>query len=397
MHAALRLGLSALILTTFVTTAFVRCGPQEASAQDANATKPSEQPVATMRHGNRPRAPKPVEAAPPEQPAAAPTPPPAAEPAKPAASPAKSPDELPPKFPFSVGTAGEDIAGVVARGTPIYKWADEHGFTEGPACAPDGSMYFTDVAGSQVLQVDAMGAKVALKDSKGMNGLFFSKDGVLYGCQSGEQRIVAIDVSPETAAKKERVRVICDKGPGGAPLGKVNDLVLDRSGGIWFSAPVIGRKREGNAPDAVYYVPVTGGEAVQVVRDDKVVAPNGVHLSPDGKTLYVLPYLSLNMMAYPVLGPGKLGPGTVFYAIPSGTRETIGGDGLTVDIKGNVYITVPARSSVFVLSPEGKPLGMIRFPERPSNCALGGTEGKTLFVTAQKSVYAIEVEGSRSR
>jgi len=393
MHAALRLGLSAL----FLTTAFVRCGPKEASAQDANTQKPSE-PVAAMRHGNRPRAPKPADTAPPVQPPAAaptPTPPPTAEPAKPAA--AKSPDELPPKFPFSVGTAGEDIAGVVARGTPIYKWADEHGFTEGPACAPDGSMYFTDVAGNQVLQVDAMGAKVALKDSKGMNGLFFAKDGVLYGCQSGEQRIVAIDVSPEAAAKKDRVRVICDKGPGGAPLGKVNDLVLDRSGGIWFSAPVIGRKREGNAPDAVYYVPTAGGEAVQVVRDDKVVAPNGVHLSPDGKTLYVLPYLSLNMMAYPVLGPGKLGPGKVFYSIPSGTRETIGGDGLTVDIKGNVYITVPARSAVFVLSPEGTPLGMIRFPERPSNCALGGTEGKTLFVTAQKSVYAIEVEGSRSR
>ena len=49
------------------------------------------------------------------------------------------------------------------------------------------------------------------------------------------------------------------------------------------------------------------------------------------------------------------------------------------------------------LSPEGKPLGMIRFPERPSNCALGGKDGRTLFVTAQKGVYAIDIEGARSR
>jgi hypothetical protein len=49
------------------------------------------------------------------------------------------------------------------------------------------------------------------------------------------------------------------------------------------------------------------------------------------------------------------------------------------------------------LSPEGKPLGMIRFPERPSNCALGGKDGRTLFVTAQKGVYSIDVEGARSR
>jgi hypothetical protein len=49
------------------------------------------------------------------------------------------------------------------------------------------------------------------------------------------------------------------------------------------------------------------------------------------------------------------------------------------------------------LSPEGKPLGMIRFPERPSNCALGGKDGRTLFVTAQKGVCSIDVEGARSR
>ncbi len=307
---------------------------------------------------------------------------------------------LPVKWPVIDGAAGEDIPGIVAKGTHIYKWSDGHNFTDGPACSPDGVMYFTDIPGNSLLRIDPQGAAIAMKETKGMNGVFFAKDGTLYGCQSAEQRIVAITL--ENGVAKGEPRVVCDKRAGdggvtGTALGRVNDLVLDRSGGIWFSAPVIGRKKSGNAPDAVYYCPVEGGEAIEVVRDDKVVAPDGVHLSPDSKTLYVLPYLSLDVMAYPIVGPGKLGAGKVLYTIPGGTRETIGGDGLTVDTRGNIYITVPARAAVFVLSPEGKPLGMIRFPERPSNCALGGKDGRTLYVTAQKGVYSIDVEGSRSR
>jgi gluconolactonase len=105
----------------------------------------------------------------------------------------------------------------------------------------------------------------------------------------------------------------------------------------------------------------------------------------------------MDIMAYPIEGPGKLGAGKVFYSIPGGTRETIGGDGCTVDAKGNLYVAVPPRAAIFVISPEGKPLGQIRFPERVSNCALGGKDGKTLYVTATGGVYAIDVENARSR
>ena len=308
------------------------------------------------------------------------------------------PAALPAKWPVKVGAAGEDIPGVCAKGTPIFHWSDGHNFTEGPACAPDGTMYFTDVPGGEILRIDPQGAQVASKEAKNPFGLFFGKDGMAYCADGAGQRIVAIDLATG------KTRTVCDRravaegaDPADNKLGKVNDLVLDRSGGIWFTAPVIGRKREGSAPDAVYFVPVEGGEAVQVVRDDKVVAPNGVHLSPDSKTLYVVPYISRDVMAYPIEGPGKLGAGKVLYTIPSGTRESTAGDGITVDTKGSIFIAVPARSAIFVLSPEGKPLGMIRIPERPSNCALGGKEGRTLYVTAQTGVYAIDVEGARSR
>ena len=302
---------------------------------------------------------------------------------------------LPAKWPQIAGAAGEDISGVVKKGTTIYTWSEGHNFTEGPACAPDGRVYFTDIPGNQVMQVDAMGARIALKDSKGMNGLYFAKDGTLYGCQGNPGAIVAIDVV------KNETRIVCDKrspiGETGVSLGRLNDLVIDDDNGIWFTAPVIGGVRAKRAPDSVYYVPTTGGEAIEVIAPGEMRAPNGVHLSPDGKTLYVLPYSTRAMMAYPIEGPGKLGAGKLFYEIPAGTRETIGGDGLTVDTQGNVYITVPARSAIYVLSPQGKPLGEIRLPERPSNCALGGKDGKTLWITASTGVYAIDVEHARAR
>jgi len=317
-------------------------------------------------------------------------------PAQPPAADTPPAKPLPPRWPMQAGEAGEDIEGIVKKGAPILKWSESHNFTEGPACTADGVVYFTDIPANEIIRVDPMGAKVVMKDAKGTNGLFVAKDGTLYGCQGNPGAIIAIDPAAGTVREVSAKRAETVE-PTGDSLGRLNDLVVDGDDGIWFTAPVIGGRREGRAPDAVYFVPATGGPATQVMQDDAVRAPNGVHLSPDGKTLYVLPYLTQKLMAYPIEGPGKLGAGRVFYEIPSGTRETIGGDGLTVDVKGNLYITVPARAAVFVLSPEGKALGMIRFPERPSNCALGGKEGRTLYVTAQTSVYSIEVAHPRSR
>ncbi len=318
------------------------------------------------------------------------------EPPTPTAAPTTPPIPLAAKWPVKAGEAGEDIAGVVAKGTPIMQWSSGHTFTEGPACSTDGTVYFVDIPANELLRVDAMGAVSVTKKSNATFGLYLAKDGTLYGAQANPGAITKID--PQSGA----ITVLCDArataaAESGKSLGRLNDLVVDDDGGIWFTAPVIGRKKAGSAPDAVYFVPAKGGEATEVLCHETLRAPNGIHLSSDGKTLLVVPYLTLDIMAYPIEGPGKLGAGRVFYSIPSGTRETIGGDGLTVDSKGNVYVVIPPRAAVFVLSPEGKPLGQIRFPERTSNCALGGKDGKTLYVTATSGVYAIDVENPRAR
>ena len=300
------------------------------------------------------------------------------------------------KWPRRIGEAGEDIPGIVKKGTPIYKWSEGHNFTEGPACATDGTVYFVDIPANEILRVDPMGARSVTTKSNATFGLYLAKDGTLYGAQANPGAITKVD--PASGS----ITVVCDKRAeahekSGTALGRLNDLVVDDDGGIWFTAPVLGRRREGAPPDAVYFVGKGASEAVEVVADAKLRGPNGIHLSPDGKTLYVSPYLSTTIMAYPIEAPGKLGPGREFYRIPGGTRETIGGDGLTVDDKGNLYVAVPPRAAIFVISPEGKALGQIRFPERTSNCALGGKDGKTLYVTATSGVYAIDVEHARAR
>ena len=94
-------------------------------------------------------------------------------------------------------------------------------------------------------------------------------------------------------------------------------------------------------------------------------------------------------MAYPVEAPGKLGEGRALFELlqPEGRTNT-GGDGLTVDTKGNLYIT--SWLGVQVVSPQGKHLRTLSFPEKPANVTFGGKNRSTLYVTARKSVYTLE-------
>ena len=64
-----------------------------------------------------------------------------------------------------------------------------------------------------------------------------------------------------------------------------------------------------------------------------------------------------------------------------------GGDGLTVDVKGNLYITTGLGIQVY--DPAGKLLGIITFPEQPANCTFGGPDGTTLYATARTSLYSV--------
>ncbi len=274
-------------------------------------------------------------------------------------------------------------------------------FTEGPASDGKGSLYFCDLPTEKLYRVDSRGnLSTFLESSLRTNGLYFHRDGRLFACETGSSKVsgspsqvVAFDIDTK---QRTVIAQFCD----GRPFSRVNDLVIDSGGGVYFSD--IGGSRQRSATDApqsskqptgesgVYYV-TADGEVSQLVSD--VLKCNGVLLSPDEKTLYVLPSGDVGtLLAYPILEPGKIGRGRALCRlIQNSEDESRGGDGLTVDIRGNLYLTCPHANCIQIVSPDGVTLGRIDFPEGPANCTFGGANEKTLFVTARTSLYAVEM------
>jgi gluconolactonase len=257
-------------------------------------------------------------------------------------------------------------------------------FTEGPAADHYGNVYFSDIPNERIHKVDADGKLSVFREkSKHANGLMLNAKGEIVACEMDGQ-VVAY-----SADGKSR-RVVADKHDG-KRFNAPNDLVIDKQGGVYFTDPAFGAPMPlPQGKTAVYYVSADG--KVTRLLDD-LPNPNGVILSPDEKTLYVIPSGQARMMAYPVEGPGKLGAGRVFCTLKQ-RREggNAGGDGLTVDTKGNLYITSELGLQVF--NPDGKLLGIIALPEQPANVTFGGKDLKTLYVTARTSLYTVPMEAT---
>lgn len=137
----------------------------------------------------------------------------------------------------------------------------------------------------------------------------------------------------------------------------------------------------------MYYI-TAAGEVARVTDD--IAAPNGIALSPDGSKLYVAPSGQAEMLVYNVDGPGKLSGGQTLCSLkqPEGKNNT-GGDGMTVDVQGNLYFTTNLGVEIF--SPEGKHRGLVVFPEQPANVTFAGSDRKTMYVTARTGLYRVRM------
>jgi gluconolactonase len=261
------------------------------------------------------------------------------------------------------------------------------GFTEGPAWDGAALLYFTDIPNAKIHAVDADGNVTLFAESTGpCNGLMFNADGELVACSMGGE-LVAWNVV--TKAK----RVLAAEYEG-KRFNAPNDLVIDAAGGVYFTDPMFRAPQPlPQGGQGVYYYAADG--KVTRLADD-LPAPNGILLSRDEKSLYVLPSGSADMLAYPVEAPGKLGESTVFCTVKNPPeRDNGGSDGATIDEQGNLYLTTSLGVQVFDAA--GKALGVIEVPEQPANCTFGGADGKTLYVTARTSLYSLPmlVKGHR--
>lgn len=282
---------------------------------------------------------------------------------------------------FAVPLLAQDkIPGVGPAGA-VKKLHGGFQFVEGPAADRQGNIFFTDIPAEKILKVDLKGELSTFREkSNHANGLMFLSANEIAACEMDGQ-IAALSLDGKR-------RVIIDKHDG-KRFNAPNDLVVDQAGGVYFTDPAFRAPKElPQGKTAVYYV---DGKGTVTRLIDNLPNPNGVILAPDEKTLYVIPSGQADMMSYPVEAPGKLGKGRVFCTLKQAEgKKGGGGDGLTVDVKGNLYITSALGLQVF--SADGKALGVIKFPEQPANCTFGGKGFRTLYATARTSLYAVEME-----
>jgi gluconolactonase len=234
------------------------------------------------------------------------------------------------------------------------------------------------------------------------NGLMFSREGRLIACCAsplGGYRAL-VEILPDGT-----VRSLVDRFQG-KRFNSPNDLVIDRQGRIYFSDPkyVGPEEMELESMDVYRYDP--DGSLHRLTTD--ITKPNGVILSPDGKTLYVAetdngtaqaekesdaPMGRMTLNAFPVKSDGSLGHKNVLVDF----GNHVGVDGMCVDQQGNIYAAVRSenRFGIVVYDPQGREQAYIKTPSLPTNCAFGiGNQSKTLYITAGGGFYRICLEAT---
>jgi len=271
------------------------------------------------------------------------------------------------------------IPGVIAPGVEPELVQEGFVFTEGPVGTPDGGLYFTDIRPNKVYLLDASG-KIALirEQSNGSNGLAVTKDGDLFAAEGGGQRI----------GKRGRDGTITPvvEGTDRGPFLSPNDLILDAKGGIYITDPGPRPVVAGRPTSVSYLAP---GAKQAIVIDGEVARPNGLTLTRDGKTLIVNYTLGPVVYAYDVEPDGRVKNKRTFAQlrdIPEGKES--GADGMALDREGRVYITTVTGVQIF--DAEGKYLGTIKVARQPANAAFGGSDKRTLYITAREGLYRVK-------
>jgi gluconolactonase len=275
-------------------------------------------------------------------------------------------------------------------------------FTEGPAADAAGNIYFSEIRGNRILKYTPDGNFTVFREPSGRaNGLAFDPQGRLVACEGagmpdgeGGRRITRSDL------KTGRVEVLADRYQG-KRLNSPNDLDIDAQGRIWFTDPRYGDQsgRELSSEDVYRIEP--DGKLTRVLTRPDIEKPNGILVSPDGKTLYVAdtragPPREAAIRKFDILPDGRVLNGHVHYSFGTGR----GVDGMVLDVEGTIYgaagtNTGPPenRAGVYVINTSGRLVGVIPVPEDAvTNCTFGGPDLKTLYITAGKNLYRVRMQ-----
>ena len=290
-------------------------------------------------------------------------------------------------------------------------------FTEGPAWHPSGNVYFSDIANDRIMRRDRTGVIHVYRTPSGRsNGLLFDSRGRLLACEGGglgsNRRVTRTELDGT-------LTVLADSF-NGHKFNSPNDLTMDSQGRVYFTDPRYRDRSDmqildstGEPVEGVYRIDGPGKVSQFITHE--VDRPNGICISPSEDYLYVADNVNdgprgqggnRKLWRFDLKKDGSVDPGSRTLMFDWGTDR--GPDGMAIDREGRVYVTAgfnfPSlpretakkfRAGVYVLSEPGKLLQFIPVPaDMITNCAFGGDDGSTLFITAGHKLWSLQTNAT---
>lgn len=284
-------------------------------------------------------------------------------------------------------------------------------FTEGPAVHADGSVYFSDIENNRIMKLAPDGSRSVFREPSGRtNGQTFDPQGRLYHCEGAEfgpggaRRVTRTDLTTN------QYEVLTERYDG-ARYNSPNDICSDGQGRLYFTDPRYGdrsdmemRDAAGNFIEGVYRID-PDGSVERILEQPAIQRPNGIAVTQNATRMFLVdscptPGGNRKVWAFDLDPSGRASNQRLVFDFAPGR----GGDGMRLDLEGNLYVaagimiprgpheTTDVPPGIYVISPEGELRGRIPIHEDVlTNLAFGGPDGRTLFITAGKSLYTTRV------
>jgi gluconolactonase len=277
-------------------------------------------------------------------------------------------------------------------------------FPEGPVAMPDGSVLVVEIERRSLTRVLPDGTKeIVATPGGGPNGAAIGPDGKCYICNNGGFEFIqdpehglrpVVQAWDYSGGRIERIDLetgaveVLYRGTAEVQLRGPNDIVFDAEGGFYFTD--LGKRRQRDLDYGAVFYARADGSLLRLVAFP-MVTPNGIGLSPDGRTLYVAETEAARLWAFDILEPGVLARqpwpsphGGRLVAQPGGAYQRF--DSLAVEANGNICVATLAHGGITIISPDGSSIEHVPMPDlHTTNICFGGPDLKTAYVTLSGS------------
>lgn len=250
-------------------------------------------------------------------------------------------------------------------------------FLESPQWVPAlNALLFTDIPASRIYRWSpGAGFSIFRSPSNNANGITLAPNGDLIICEH---------VGRVTRTQPDGGTSVVASSIDGGTLNSPNDAVVRSDGTIYFTDPTYGGN--GTVGTRGVYRVAPSGEVSRFYSTANG-QPNGVTFSPDERILYVADSQLSTVRRFDVGPDGTASGGQLFVSTTVGGGN--GGDGITTDDNGFLYVTTSA--GVKVWRPDAGYVGVIPVARAPSNCAFGDADRRTLYITAQDQLFRVRL------